>query len=290
MSDYITLETKRFGIIGRPVAHSVSPAMQSAAYEAMGLDALYMPFEIPDGKAELAVEAMEIMGFTGCNVTIPYKQTMMPLMDELDESAAACGAVNTILYKNGKKVGFNTDGLGFVRGMKEKAGFDPRSKRCLVIGAGGAARGVTAALAMAGTSYFRILNREEELSMAKDLSSDMNARRPSISSFGATTEENVAEALAACDFVLNATCVGMTPKADAVPFDTSLLEPRHAVFDVIYTPRETRLLREAREKGCKTLSGFWMLIYQGVESIRIWTGLEAPADVMAAAAENCLKG
>ena len=289
MSDYITLATKRFGIMGRPVGHSVSPAMQRAAYEAMGLDALYMPFEIPDGKAELAVEAMEIMGFTGCNVTIPYKQTVMPLMDELDESAAACGAVNTILFKDGRKKGFNTDGLGFVRGMKEKAGFDPQGKRCLVAGAGGAARGVTAALAMAGTSSFRILNRAEEAEMAVSLAADMNGRRPGIASDGVLSRAAVAEALASSDFVLNATCVGMTPEVDAEPFDTSLLEPRHAVFDVIYTPRETRLLREAHAKGCRTLSGFWMLIYQGVESIRVWTGLEAPAGVMAAAAEQCLE-
>lgn len=284
----ISLRTMRAGIIGDPVGHSVSPAMQAAAYEAMGLDAIYIPFQVRKKDVVNVVETMGAMGFTGCNVTIPHKQTVLPLMDELDESAAACGAVNTILFRDGKKKGYNTDGLGFVRAMKEKAGFDPKGKKCLVIGAGGAARGVTSALAMAGVSRFIVLNRPEEAEMAYKLSDDMNTRRGGISTAGTLSHEAVAEALEESDFVLNATCVGMTPDVDGVAFDTSLLNARHAVFDVIYTPRETRLLREAGMRGCKTLSGFWMLIYQGVESIRIWTGMDAPADVMAKAAEERL--
>jgi len=287
-NDYISITTKRAGLIGFPVGHSVSPAMQKAAYKAMGFDAIYMPFETPPQKLEAVIEAMKTMGFMGCNVTIPHKQAVLHMMDELDESAAICGAVNTILFNNGKMKGFNTDGLGFVRAMKEKAGFDPKGKRCLVIGAGGAARGVTAALAMSGTSFFNILNREEEFYMAEQLSSDINEKHPCISCANVLARDMVADALKDSDFVLNTTCVGMAPNIDGVPFDTELLERRHAVFDVIYTPRETRLLSEAKGKGCKTLSGFWMLIYQGVESIRIWTGKDAPVDVMAKAAESCL--
>lgn len=284
----ISLKTKKAGLIGDPLGHSASAAMHGAAYYQMGLDAIYIPMEIPADRVDLAVKSLELLNFMGCNVTLPHKQTVLPLMDELDESAQSCGAVNTILFRGGRKIGYNTDGSGFVRAIKEKAGFDPKGKKCLVIGAGGAARGVTFALAMAGTKEFIILNRAEEIEMAERLSADMNSCRSGISAASVLSHETVSEALKQADFVIHATPLGMTPHEDTVAFDTSLLKPGHAVFDVVYNPRETRLLREAKACGCKTLGGLWMLVYQGIEAIRIWTGKDAPADVMAEAAEKFL--
>lgn len=254
----------------------------------MGLDTVFLPLEIQSENIESAVNSLEALDFVECNVTIPHKQTVLPLMDELDETASDCGAVNTIVFRDGRRVGYNTDGTGFVWAMKEKAGFDPAGKRCLVIGAGGAARGVTAALARAGTSFFTILNRQEESEMAKSLSCDMNKRKPGIAKAGVLSHSEVAEGLKYADFVLHATSLGTSPNVDGVAFDTSLLESRHAVFDVVYNPRETRLLKEAQSRGCVTLSGFWMLVYQAAESIKIWTGKNPPIDVMAEAAERFL--
>lgn len=281
----ISLDTKLAGLIGYPLGHSASPAMHNSAYSDMGLDAVYLPIEIKTENVKQMVEDMELLKFIGCNVTIPHKQTVIPLMDELDESAAACGAVNTIAFKNGKKIGYNTDGMGFVRAMREKAHFDPTGKRCIVIGAGGAARGVTSALAMAGSTFFTIFNRAEEIDMARGLSDDMNRRNPNISCAKVLTNDAVKEALSTSDFVLHATSLGMSPNESSVAFDTNMLESRHAVFDVVYNPRETRLLREAKARGCITLGGLWMLIYQGAEAVKIWTGKDAPVDVMERAAE-----
>ena len=286
----ISVNTKLAALIGWPLGHSASAEMHNDAYAAMGLDALYLPLPVEPRNVEEAVGAMETMGFMGCNVTIPHKVVVKELMDELHPSAAESGAVNTVLFKEGRKVGYNTDGTGFVHALKEKGGFDPAGKRCLMIGAGGAARGVASALAIAGAAKFFIANRAEEYEMAERLADDMNALRHGTAAPLVLDEKNVGEALAEADFVGHATRLGMRPNEETVAFDTSLLSPRHFVCDVVYSPRETRLLREAAALGCRTLDGMWMLVYQGAEAVRIWTGLEPPVDVMAAGCERFLEG
>ena len=285
----ISVNTKLAALIGWPLGHSASAEMHNDAYAAMGLDAIYLPLPVEPQNAAEAVKAMETMGFMGCNVTIPHKVAVKELMDELHPSAAESGAVNTVLFKEGRRIGYNTDGTGFVHALIEKGGFHPSGKSCLMIGAGGAARGVASALAIAGAAKFLIAIRAEEYEMAERLADDMNALRPGSARPLVLDKKGVGGALEEADFVVHATRLGMRPNEDTVAFDTSLLSPRHFVCDVVYSPRETRLLREAAARGCRTLDGMWMLVYQGAEAVRIWTGMEPPVDVMAAGCERFLE-
>ncbi|WP_455599445.1 shikimate dehydrogenase [Cloacibacillus sp.] len=285
----ISVNTKLAALIGWPLGHSASAEMHNDAYAAMGLDAIYLPLPVEPQNVAEAVKAMETMGFMGCNVTIPHKVAVKELMDELHPSAAESGAVNTVLFKEGRRIGYNTDGTGFVHALIEKGGFHPSGKSCLMIGAGGAARGVASALAIAGAAKFFIANREEEYEMAERLADDMNALRPGSARPLALDKKSVGGALEEADFVVHATRLGMRPNEDTVAFDTSLLSPRHFVCDVVYSPRKTRLLREAAARGCRTLDGMWMLVYQGAEAVRIWTGMEPLVDVMAAGCERFLE-
>lgn len=280
----ITARTRLAGILGNPLLQTASPSMHNAAYESMGLDVLYLPVEVPEERLESALESMELFRFMGCNVTIPFKSAVIPYLDEIDDFASACGAVNTISFFDGRRRGGNTDGPGFVRSLKEKGGFDPKGKKVFVAGAGGAARGVVSALAESGAEQITVLNRTEEKALR--LADDVNERWPGKVVGGALSEDMIRYALTAADLVVNSTKIGMVPKEDETPFDTSFLAPNQFVSDLIYNPRETKLLREAKKKGCGTLGGLWMLIFQGAEAIRIWTGQEAPVDVMAEACEK----
>ncbi|MCC8178589.1 MAG: shikimate dehydrogenase [Cloacibacillus sp.] len=285
----ISVNTKLAALIGWPLGHSASAEMHNDAYAAMGLDAIYLPLPVEPQNVAEAVKAMETMGFMGCNVTIPHKVAVKELMDALPPSAAESGAGNTVLFKEGRRIGYNTDGTGFVHALIEKGDFHPSGKSCLMIGAGGAARGVASALAIAGAAKFFIANREEEYEMAERLADDMNALRPGSARPLALDKKSVGGALEEADFVVHATRLGMRPNEDTVAFDTSLLSPRHFVCDVVYSPRKTRLLREAAARGCRTLDGMWMLVYQGAEAVRIWTGMEPLVDVMAAGCERFLE-
>ncbi len=282
----ISTNTKIAALIGWPLGHSASAQMHNEAYAAMGLDAIYLPLPVAPENLETAVKGMETFGFMGCNVTIPHKMAVKEMMDELDPSAAESGAVNTVLFKEGRKIGYNTDGTGFVRALRERGGFEPKDKTCLVVGAGGASHGVSSALALAGTKKFIIANRSVD--KAEAMAEDMNALRPGIATATGIDNACIAKALEEADFVVHGTKLGMHPNDNTVAIDTSLLSSRHFVCDIVYNPRETRLLREAAAKGCGTLDGTWMLVYQGAEAIRIWTGLEPPIDVMAAACADFL--
>lgn len=286
----ISVKTKLAALIGWPLGHSASAEMHNDAYAAMGLDAIYLPLPVEPEKVKEALKAMETMGFMGCNVTIPHKVAVKELMDELHPSAAESGAVNTVLFREGRRIGYNTDGTGFVHALMEKGSFDPSGKSCLIVGAGGAARGVASALAIAGTSRFFIANREQEYEMAQSLADNMNALRPGTARPLVSDDKNLREILEKADFVVHVTRLGMRPHEDTVAFDTSLLSPRHFVCDVVYSPRKTRLLREAAAIGCRTLDGMWMLVYQGAEAVRIWTAKEPSVEVMAAGCERFLEG
>ena len=284
----ISVNTKIAALIGWPLGHSASAEMHNDAYAAMGLDAIYLPLPVAPEHLKEALTAMSLMGFIGCNVTIPHKVAAKELMDELDQSALESGAVNTVLFHKGLSKGYNTDGTGFVRALESVGGFNPAGARCLLIGAGGAARGVASALAIAGTASFVIANRAEEFEMAQALAFDMNRIRPGIASPVVLEENAIKKALSETELVVHATRLGMSPETESIAFNTSLLCKRHFVCDVVYSPRETRLLREASERGCRTLDGMWMLVYQGAEAIRIWTELEPPSDVMAKGCEHFL--
>ena len=271
-------ETEMYGLIGTPLRKSLSAVMHNANFASIGMNAVYMPFETEEDGMKKILPALESLRFKGLNVTMPLKQKIIPLLDELDETGALCGAVNTLYWKKSKLCGTNTDGVGFVRGLKEQGGYDPTGKSCLMFGAGGAARGVAFALCGAGVGSITLFGRASGVERIRKLASDLNAYKAGICVYF-TDSAQLPVFLGQNDLVVNTTSVGMFPNVDETPFDTSLLERRHMVCDVVYVPHSTKLLKEAEAKGCKTLPGYWMMIWHGVEAFLRWTQERTPAVV-----------
>jgi shikimate dehydrogenase len=266
--------TVMHGVFGDPVKHSKSPAMHNRAFRELGLNAAYAAFHVTPDRLKAAVEGIRALGFRGVNVTIPHKLDVMNYLDGIEESAQAIGAVNTIVNDNGKLTGYNTDGIGYVRSLKEEAGFDVKGKKVLMLGAGGAARGVAYALAKEGAAAVYIANRTE--AKAVELADMIGSMTVSAGiSYG-----QLKEVQDQVDLVVHNTSVGMHPNVDEVLIDTSWFHEGLTVSDLIYNPPVTRLLREAQARGAKTHGGLGMFIYQGVYAFEYWTSLPAPVDAM----------
>ncbi|WP_458121675.1 shikimate dehydrogenase [Paenibacillus sp. Z6-24] len=270
------------GVMGDPIAHSMSPVMHNIALEAAGLPGMYVPLHVkPDHLAE-AVTGARALGFTGFNVTIPHKVEIMKLLDELDESAVSCGAVNTVVIRDGRMKGYNTDGIGYVRSLREEAG-ELADKRVTVLGAGGAARGIVYALLKENVAGITIINRTVD--KAAQLIRELNA---SDAQMQTATYEELAEYLPQTDILINTTSIGMHPNMDETPVAAELIPEGIIVSDLIYNPMETRLLREARTRGCRTVGGLGMFIYQGAYAYEYWTGQDAPVSLMHSAVLEAL--
>lgn len=263
--------TRLFGVIGHPIAHSLSPAMHTAALRALRCDACYGAFDVPPRFLKPMLRALVLAGVEGLNVTVPLKEAVIPLMDRLDPAAQAIGAVNTIVIRNRRLTGHNTDGAGFRRALAEDLRFNARGKRVLVLGAGGAARAVGWALAADRARTIWVANRTP--AKAKRLARRL-ARAQAIPWRAGALRAAIAEA----DLVVNATTVGMRP-ADGPPVDPAWLRRGTRVYDLIYQ-HETRLVRAARRRGCVASGGLSMLLYQGAESLRLWLRREPPIDAM----------
>ncbi|MBX0321656.1 shikimate dehydrogenase [Halomicroarcula sp. F13] len=254
-----------YGLIGNPVGHSLSPPMHEAGYEALGLDATYVTFEPPADEGAAAVEAADRLGVAGLNVTIPFKQDVLDAVDP-DPLAERIGAVNTVDFSGETPRGYNTDAVGAVRAL-DHHGVE-LSGTAVVVGAGGAGRAVAFGLADEGMSV-RIANRTA--SKAHALADEVpNATGHGLGDFDAL--------LADADVLVNCTSVGMDE--DETPVPKAALTPDLAVLDAVYSPIETRLLRDAASVGATTVDGAWMLLYQGVEAFERWTGEDAPVDPM----------
>lgn len=264
------------GIIGRPVAHSLSPLMHNRAFAHLNMDWTYVPFEVADEQLQDAVAGLRALSVRGVNVTIPHKTAVSPFLDRLTEAAAAIGAVNTVVNDSGELVGDNTDGIGFVRSLTDEAGFDPTGARVLVVGAGGAARAVVVALARAGADRIAVANRTE--AKARELA-QLVERHGAVGKAVALDRDAVAPEVSAADVLVQTTSLGMAGDP-SLPVDADLLHPGLLVTDIVYTPLETPLLRAAKQRGCRVLPGWGMLLYQGVEAFERWTDVEAPVDVM----------
>ena len=267
-----------FCVLGHPVVQSVSPAMHNAALAQMGLDGVYVAFDVtPEGLAD-AVRGLQALGIGGINCTIPHKEALLPLMDELSEEAAFIGAVNTIVFSEGRRIGHNTDAPGFLASLRAE-GADPAGKEVLVLGAGGSARAVVVALARSGARV-TVANRTVE--RAEELASQLNAK------FHANAVRAVelrAEVLgptvAGADIIVNTTSLGMNPHSEGMPeLPVDRIRPDAFVYDLIYNPLETRLLREARQRGARGAHGAGMLARQGALALELWTGRPAPAELM----------
>ena len=275
--------TQRLGIIGYPIGHSISPIFQQAALDHLGIDATYEKWEVtPEGVGDF-VNGLRAPDSLGINITVPHKQAVIPFLDEVDEWATAAGAVNTIVNRDGHLSGHNTDGPGFLRALLVETGYDPKGTRALVLGAGGAARGILLALARGGVDSMVIANRtlERAETLAK-LASDNGVKSEAISLSG----DALTEAVLGADLIVNCTTMGMShgPDEHGSPISAAQIPATAIVNDVVYTPLLTPLLKEAAAVGATALGGLHMLVYQGVLSFQMWTGQDAPVDVMLAAA------
>lgn len=274
---------KLAGIIGHPVAQSLSPVFQSAAFEYSGLAARYEAWDTPPEALAGRVVSLRDSKYLGANVTIPHKEAVIPLLDELGGQSARVGAVNTIVNRDGRLFGFNTDGPGFVAALRNEAAFDPAGKSILLLGAGGAARGIAFALAEAQAHRIAIWNRTparaERLAadVAREGGNAITAAEPSPQGY---------------DCIVNCTSVGMagTGTESLSPCDFSSADPGALAVDIVYKPEETAFLRAAKQAGLPVLGGLPMLIYQGALSFELWTGVSAPVDVMFEAARRALAG
>jgi shikimate dehydrogenase len=277
-------QTVMHGVFGDPIKHSKSPIMHNRAFQELGLNAAYAAFHVWPGQLKAAIEGIRALGFRGVNVTIPHKVEVMDYLDEIDEHAQVIGAVNTIVNDNGRLKGYNTDGIGYVRSLKEEADFSVSGKRVLMLGAGGAARGVAYALAKEGASTMWIANRT--LDKAEQLAG-------ALSGFADTHGigyEQISDIRDQVDLIVHNTSVGMHPNVDDVIIDTSWFHEGLTVSDLVYNPLETQLLREAKARGARAHDGLGMFIYQGVYAFEYWTGLPAPVAAMRETVENALRG
>jgi shikimate dehydrogenase len=263
-----------FGLLGNPVEHSLSPPMHEAAYEERGIDARYVTFEPDPDDIEIALEGAAALGVAGLNVTIPFKQDVLDLVDP-DDIAARIGAVNTIDFATDPPTGYNTDAAGVTRALA-RHDVDIRGRDAVVVGAGGAGRAVAFALADAGADV-SIANRTVE--RAHGLAEAI--REPASVEVSGHGLEAVPELLPDADLLVNATSVGMDEDRSPVPADA--LHGDLAVLDAVYSPLRTRLLRDASDAGALTIDGGWVLLYQGVEAFERWTGEDAPVGAMNAA-------
>ncbi|MEK3731240.1 MULTISPECIES: shikimate dehydrogenase [Paenibacillus] len=271
------------GVMGDPIAHSKSPVMHQAALAELGLQGAYVPLHIrPKGLAD-AISAVRSLHFRGVNVTIPHKVEVMKYLDEVDEGAAQIGAVNTIVNDNGRLKGYNTDGIGYVRSLKDEACPDLSGKRIAVLGAGGAARAIVYALIAEQPAVISILNRTE--AKARELAEEWS-KLADIRGFG---EEASCEVLAAADVVINTTSVGMHPNIGDVPVNPDFIREGAVVSDLIYNPLKTSLLRESERRQCTVHGGLGMFVNQGAYAFEFWTGLDAPVTAMREAVLNSFR-
>lgn len=272
---------RRVGIIGHPLGHSISPAFQQAAFDALGIRATYRAYDLPPEAVPAFVAGLRAPDWLGVNVTVPHKERVKRLLDELADAAAAVGAVNTIVNRSGRLIGQNTDVAGFRQALAE-VGFDTRGARVVVLGAGGAARAVVFALRADGAAHLAVANRT--VARAERLLAELAA--------GVVAEAlpldpaTLAPYLARCDLLVNTTSVGLKPGETPLPDET--VPPRALVYDVIYNPPQTRLLAAAQARGAGTLGGLSMLVAQGAAAFTLWTGREAPLAVMRRAADEAL--
>ncbi len=280
-------KTRVVGILGCPVSHTMSPVMQNAAFEASGIDMVYLPFNVFPSELASAIAGIRALGLKGVNVTIPHKQAVIPLLDEVSEVARLIGAVNTIVNVEGRLIGYNTDCTGFITSLREEGNEDPADKTVFMIGAGGAARAVATTMVLAGAKEIVVANRS--FGRAEDLATSLNSIKPGIAKALPLGSKAVTEALGKAQVVVQATSVGMAPNHHAdPPIPVEAINPYSLVCDLVYTPAQTRLLQEALARGCRTIGGIGMLVYQGAEAFQLWTGTEAPVELMKGILEKAL--
>ncbi|MDD5449627.1 MAG: shikimate dehydrogenase [Candidatus Omnitrophica bacterium] len=269
-------DTRVFGIIGYPVRHSLSPAMQNAAFKKLGSNAVYAPFEVKPEELEGAVAGIRALGLGGVNITIPHKERVLKFLDELSPQAGLIGAVNTIVNRNGRLSGHNTDMPGFLKSLKEDLGFNPRGKTAFVVGSGGGAKAVGFGLALAGARRIILTDCLDE--RALELACEIELKTGCECIALQKNSKGIAEIILNSQLLVNATPCGMKA-GDPPVISADLLHGGLSVFDLIYN-RKTKLISAALGMGLKAVQGLNMLLYQGAISFELWTGKKAPIEVM----------
>lgn len=275
----ITTRTQLCGLLGNPVDHSLSPAIHNAAFQALGLDFVYLAFKVED--LEGAVRGIRALGnLRGFSVTIPHKVAVLPLLDEVEPTAKHIGSVNTIVVERGRLTGYNTDASGALRALRH-AGVDLKGRQVLILGTGGAARAIAFGLAAEreiGGLLLLGIDEKERFKLVEDL----RDRTKVGVEYGPLDERTLRQALKGIEIVIHCTPVGMHPKVEESCLPADLLTSRLTIMDIVYNPRETRLLRDARAAGCRTIPGLEMFLHQAVAQFELWTGQPAPVDRMRA--------
>lgn len=276
----ITGHTKLTGLLGSPVTHSISPLMHNESFRMLGLDYVYLCFDVPEDNLETVFNGLKKLDIAGFNCTMPDKTLICQLVDELSPAASMIGAVNTVVNDNGKFIGHNTDGIGYMQSVKD-AGYDITGSTMTLLGAGGAASSIFVQAALDGVKNINIFSikdrfweKAERMVEAVNKNTDCTARLMELGD-----DALLADSIADSQILTNATSVGMAPNVDGcIVSDNSMLPEGLIVSDVIYNPMETKLLKMAKERGCKTFNGMYMLLYQGAEAFKIWTGREMPVE------------
>lgn len=273
----INVETKFCGIIGNPVEHSLSPAIHNAAFRRLGLNYVYLAWRVES--IGDAIRGLRALGnFRGASVTIPHKVSAVPFLDEIEPTARQIGAINTIVLEQGRLIGFNTDATGALRALRE-GGAALAGQRIVMMGSGGSARAIAFALAVeskADTLMLLGVDDKERVALARDLRAKTSVTVEEYS----LDERALGRTVPDAQVLIHCTPVGMSPRADATCVPAVLLHPGLTVMDVVYNPRETKLLKEAKRSGCKTISGIEMFLNQAVAQFELWTNQSAPVEVM----------
>ena len=276
----ITGHTNLYGLLGSPVSHSISPMMHNEAFNLLNLDNVYLCFDVDTSTLKTAVEGLKAIGIKGFNCTMPDKNLMYELCDEVSPAAKLVGAVNTVKNENGILKGHMTDGVGYMMAAKD-AGYNLVGKNMTLLGAGGAATAICAQAAIDGVNELNVFSiKDQFFDRAKKLIENIN-NTPSCKAtlYDLADKAALRDAIARSYLLTNATSVGMAPNTDnCIIEDTSMLRKDLIVSDIIYNPRETKLIKMAKEIGCPTFNGLYMLLYQGAEAFKIWTGTDMPTE------------
>ncbi len=281
----ISGQTSIVGVIGDPVQHSRSPQMHNAAIVERKLDYVYVPFHVRSGELREAIEGFKALNVLGVNVTIPHKQTVMSILDDVSHEATLIGAANTLIFCDGRVSGDNTDAQGFLRAMTEEGIDIPVGGSAVVLGAGGAARAVVVALALSGLGLITVANRTgwKAIQFEKDLATISETEISAVD----LASNQLNSAIRSADLLVNTTSVGMQ-ETDQLLIDPDSLNPGTIVYEIVYTPPETPLLRVAREKGCQTIGGIGMLVHQGAIAFEKWIGIVPNVETMRIALKQAL--
>ncbi len=282
MSTTITGHTKLTGLLGSPVAHSISPMMHNEAFNQLGLDYVYLCFDVGTDGLKTAVNGLKQIGIRGFNCTMPDKNLMCELADELSPAASMIGAVNTVVNENGRLIGHNTDGIGYMQAVRD-AGHNIIGKTMTLLGAGGAATAISVQAALDGVANINIFSiRDQFFDRAQKTVDLINSNTNCHAAlYDLADDSELRKSIAASDILTNGTSVGMAPNIDnCIITDKNIFHNNLIVSDVIYNPEETKLLSMAKASGCQVFNGLYMLLYQGAEAFTIWTGKDMPVDII----------